>query len=102
MSAAYETLALDWHGIAVSVCYCPDWSAAWASVYGHALCHIEVMSAGRVPLPLTETGYHSMFVSAAVLDEWGGPLPYVQCGMDMSARDPAWINRETTKQLSLF
>ena len=102
MTAVYETTGFDWHGIAVSVTFCPDWCRAWSNVHGFPLYHIEVTSAGRVPLPMTQTGYLSLFVSGAVMDEWGGPLPYVRHGMDASARDPAWRNRETALQLTLF
>lgn len=70
-------------------------------MHGYRLCHIEVTSPDRQPLPITETGYRSMFVSAAVLDAWGGPLPYVRAAIDMSARDPEWIERDARRQMSL-
>ncbi len=102
MNTAYQATGFDWHGISVSVAFCPDWCRAWSEVHGYPLWHIEVTSAGRVALPMMPAGYQSLFVSGAIMDEWGGPIPYVRAGLDMAARDPEWTQRETAEQLTLF
>lgn len=98
-STDYEILSLDWRGMALSVRFCADWCRSWREVYGDRLGHIEVRSQNRQPLPITETGHRSIFVSAAILAEWGGPLPYVLAMLDEEAKRPAWTAR---RQLSLF
>lgn len=106
MSGLYQTIGFDWRGIAVSVAYCPDWSAAWKKYQGYPLWHLEVTSEGRQPFPISETGYSSYFVSGAVIEEWGGPLPYVRHWIEAESRTIEWKNRqaqhEAAKQLSLF
>ena len=90
-----QHLALDWQGLALSVVFERDWLGG--------MSHIEVFSPDRQPLPITETGYHSFFVSPVILDEWGGPLPYIEAMLDAEAKSPAWIAAQTKRrQLSLF
>ena len=101
MRPGAQILNLDWHGIAVSITVWPDWSAAYRAVYGYPLAHIE-LRADR-PLPITETGYLSHFVTGPILDEWGGVLPYIASWLDAASRDPEWIRRQAeARQLTLF
>lgn len=54
-------------------------------------------------MPISETGFRSHFVSGAVLDEWGGPWPYIRHWLDAEARRPDWKDRqEAARQLSFF
>lgn len=96
-----DRLTFDWHGIAVSVSVSqPGWLARVGTASGPYI-HLEIRA--DVPLPITETGYRSHFMSGAVLDEWGGPLPYVCAWLDADARLPAWQEAQrTVQQLSLF
>lgn len=102
-STDYETLTLDWQGIALSVRFCADWCRSWCEVYGDCLGHIEVRSPNRQPLPISETGSRGLYVSASILAEWGGPLPYVQAMLDAEAKSWRWIEaQKARRQLSLF
>lgn len=92
-----QELTLDWQGIALSVTFERDWLGT------AGMSHIAVRSPNREPLPITDTGYRSMFVSTSILDEWGGPLPYVPAALDAEAKSPAWIKAEAARrQLCLF
>lgn len=71
-----QRLTLDWRGFALSVTVERDWLGT------AAMSRIKVRSPNRQPLPITYTGYRSMFVSASILDEWGGLLPYVLVALD--------------------
>jgi len=103
MTARYQTIGFDWHGIPVSVVFCPDWSKAWRAVQGYPLWHLKISSDGRRPLPISDTGFRSHFVSGAVLDDWGGPLPYVRTWLDCEAERPDWQAAELARrQLTLF
>jgi hypothetical protein len=99
----YETLGFEWRGIAVTVEFCPDFSTAYRDAQGQTLCHLQVMSASRVPLPISETGYRSAFIAEAVIEAWGGPAAYVRGWLDACAREPEWIERGVkAEQLTLF
>jgi hypothetical protein len=97
MNRDKQQLTLDWQGLALSVEFERDWLG------DVGMSHIAVRSPDRQPLPITETGYRSMFVSTIILDEWGGPLPYVQAALDAEAKGPAWIAAQAKRrQLTLF
>ena len=102
MTAPTLTIRFDWHGIAVSVAYCPDWSEAYRQVQGQALYHLAISRDGGGPLPMSETGFQSAFVAASVIEAWGGVEAYVRGWLDAFANDPAWIEARDGVQLSLF
>jgi hypothetical protein len=56
-----ETYRIDWEGIALSVRWTPNWLNT--EIDGHRIAHLELVSDGRVPLPVTETGHRSHFTS---------------------------------------
>ena len=98
-SADYETLALDWRGVALSIQFCADCCRSWREIYGSCLCLIRVSSSSGQPLSIGETGSRSFLVSAEILTEWRGPLPYVVAMLDEEAKRPEWLSH---RQLSLF
>jgi hypothetical protein len=54
--------------------------------------HIEVQSIApkKAPLPITETGYRSHFLSPLELINAGGPVPFVTRWLDHEASKPLW------------
>lgn len=76
MTAAYERHQIDWHGIAVSVEICPDYSSSYREECGYPLVHIVLRADG--PLPFSETGFRSHFISSLLTEAYGGPLAYVE------------------------
>jgi len=91
-----EQLSLDWQGISLSVTFERKW-------LGNSYSHIEVRSPDSQPIPITETGYRSIFVSPEILSEWGGPLPYVTAMLDAEAKRREWITAQAKQQqLTLF
>lgn len=85
----------DWHGITVSVCHTPNWM--------NISDHIEVRSGGRVPLPITSTGYKSHFLHAEQLEDFRDAGEYVCAWLDHAAEADSWKQAENDrKQLSLF
>lgn len=94
MSAPF-TIRIVWRGIGIQVDYHP---CRW-----NGPCdHVELSSDGRVPLPVTETGYKSHFlptgiVTADTLEE------QVTAWLDELAQSEDWRrHEEASKQLSLF
>lgn len=93
---------IDWQGIALSVSYEPNW-LSMDREYAVAHLQISVVAQERVPLPITETGYRSHFLSPAEIAEAGGAVEYVRAWLDYAAQSPEWRKRqEAARQLSLF
>jgi hypothetical protein len=99
MTSGYQTIGFDWHGITVSVAFDPDWLPAYRNVYGVTLWHLQIRSGDGLPLPITETGYKSEFVSGHIMATWEGPEAYVRAWLEEASADPVWLNG---RQLSLF
>jgi hypothetical protein len=84
---AIEHHSLTWRGIALTVVFTPDWVALDDCRYDH----LEVMSeAPRRPLPMTETGYQSLFLPAGEIEGLGGPVAYVTRWLDHAAHSSRW------------
>ncbi len=97
---AIEHYELTWCGIAVRIVYEPQSIGPAHCVYAH----LEVMTERpRRPLPMTETGYQSLFLPAGTIEAHGGPVTYVTRWLDHAARSPQWKAMERDRrQGSLF
>jgi hypothetical protein len=82
-----EHYALSWRGIDVRIVYDPRSTGTTEYPYEH----LEVMSdLPRQPLPITETGYKSLFLPAGSIAAQGGPLAFVSRWLDHAASAPQW------------
>ncbi|MEM9965265.1 MAG: hypothetical protein AAGC58_07950 [Asticcacaulis sp.] len=91
-----QTFPLRWQGIDLTIQYCPCY-------LGLPMCHIEVQSTGRQPLPITETGYRSYFLPWEDVPEADGPAAFVLAWLDSAAQSSEWrAYQEAQRQLSLF
>ena len=100
-----ETYRIEWRGIAIEIRYAPSWSRAYLEVYGEPLAHLEIDSIEpvRAELPITETGYQSLFLPASVFEGEGGPVAFVRAWLKDEAESEAWKQREeASRQMSLF
>ena len=99
------TETLVWNGRTVEVRFDPDWSSLSELGPDRQVAHLEleVTEPPRAPLPVTETGYRSHFVTAGVVENAGGPGVFVRAWLDEEARKPAWRRVEVAwRQLDLF
>jgi hypothetical protein len=86
-----------WRDIALTISYVENWCSQYD------IAHIEVTSENRVPLPITETGYKSIFTGKGNIASYGGALEYVLAMLDDAAQSKAWqSHEEQAKQYSLF
>jgi len=93
----YTQSRVTWRGIDVEIRHC----RAWCTLTG--ISHVEVMSTGRVPLPITETGYRSQFTAPENVAQYGTVESYVLAWLDHSSQSRDWKIRETeARQLFLF
>lgn len=97
MQKDYEITRTQWNGIMLEIRWSPSWVCMDdGQLLGHLV--IETVAPARAPLPITNTGYRSHFVTARELAREGGPEGYVEAWLADAAK--SW--RHDTAQLSLF
>lgn len=85
-----EQHIITWRGIALTITFTPDWLSV--------ADHLEIETEGRVPLPVTETGYRSHFIQTGSIAAYGGPVAFVTDWLDSESKRLGWSGA----QLSLF
>lgn len=58
--------------------------------------HIELRTADKTPLPVTETGYRSHFLPLGSVAEHGGAVAYVRDWLDYEAKRTKWSGAQPT------
>lgn len=85
---------ITWEGITLSYTHTAD---AFSSPFDH----IEVKTSEQ--LPITETGYRSLFIHPDELNLWESVEAFILEWLDDAAKLPAWQEyRNQSRQLSLF
>ena len=93
--AKYDECNATWCGIELTIRHLAGRFAG--------MDHIEFISAGRVALPVTETGYRSLFIPPERIAEMGTPSEYVLAWLNHEAQSESWKRKEAeARQLSLF
>ena len=93
MNEPSVTYAGEWEGIPLTVTYNPEWLGF--------VGYIEVRAEEK--LPITETGYRSIFLNPDAVTHHGGAVAYVEGLLNEAAQHPQWQRyRQERKQLSLF
>lgn len=88
-----HTYKLEWQGIPVTILYKPK--------YLTVMAHIEVRA--EQPIPITETGYRSIFITEEEVEECGSAVDLVKALLDESAASNDWkVYAEASRQESLF
>lgn len=96
-----EHHAIVWRGIKATVVYTPDYHALPGDDSHHS--HVEVLTEPRVPLPITETGYRSLFLPGGQVEDAGGATAFVTRWLDASSKSPEWRAAvAASRQGSLF
>jgi hypothetical protein len=99
MTPEYTASLIEWQGIALSVSYEPNWLGCGYTA------HLQIQTAvpEHAPLPVTETGYRSLFLPMGIVEEVGGAEAYVRLWLDEAARSREWKeHQERSRQYSLF
>ncbi|WP_422384695.1 hypothetical protein [Roseibium album] len=94
--SAPVTSQIDWRSVAISITH---HKRRWDSNFDH----IEVQVIGSGEIPITETGYRSLFVQTFYVEEFDGPQSYVLAWLEHEVETPQWKKRqEAERPLSLF
>lgn len=99
----YEEHFASWRNIELEIRHCRNWLPTAEAPF--VTQHIEIRSAEKRLLPITETGYRSHFLNGAdALAEFEhDPVAFVLWWLDEAAKDPSWQQREfEDRQGSLF
>lgn len=99
-----EVHALHWQGVDIEITYEACWlSGDPSSPFATAHVTVTAKAPDRARLPITETGYRSLFISREQVEDAGGPLTYVEAWLDHMARSREWrAYGQAGRQLSLF
>ena len=97
-----DVFNITWQGIDIEItCSKPDYLSSYREIYGYEMLHIEVRSA--LPLPITETGYKSIFIAESELADKGGSLKYVTSYIEEMTKSKKGQNcLEDSRQFNLF
>ena len=95
------TVQFEWEGIMIKACFDPQ-------SYGSEnfeVAHLQVKSVTppKAPLPFTNTGYRSTYLSKEQIEVLGGVKAYVLEWLNHEAKSKKWQQHlKDTQQLSLF
>ncbi|PCI98730.1 MAG: hypothetical protein COB14_07480 [Alphaproteobacteria bacterium] len=90
-----------WDTIEIEINYVESFSASFEKSHDDKMSHIEIYS--KEDLPITETGYKSIFILQSNLERWGGLEKYIIAELDHGAKNKDWqFKKESKRQLCLF
>ncbi|MBL4877080.1 MAG: hypothetical protein JKY10_11385 [Cohaesibacteraceae bacterium] len=92
---SYCVYAAEWRSIELEVSHMSSW--------GIGMDHIEIRVEDKTPIPVTSTGYRSLFIPSIETEVTSDPVAYILAWLDHEAAKPEWQIRERqAAQLSLF
>ena len=94
-----QRFEFEWQGIGINLDYQHDWLGQYKNHGLHHISHIEIRSADKQPLPITDTGYLSHFFEPREID----PVAEIMEWLDLRAQSKEWKKYiEDSHQMSLF
>ena len=100
-----EIFTLHWQDYDIQISYSASKYRAFEKNYGYGMSHIELqtLKPEGAALPITATGYRSIFIPAPQLEEEGGVRALVLGMLDEAAKKREWKDFELQRrQLTLF
>ncbi|MDJ0641980.1 MAG: hypothetical protein QNJ15_04105 [Erythrobacter sp.] len=102
MKDDYTRNEMTWDGITIEIGWAPEYFSIGD---GKTMGHLEIRSIDpeREPLPVTDTGYRSHWMTPEEMDQYGGPLNFVEAWIGHEAQTQSWIDGKLKRaQLELF
>lgn len=98
---AEQIYTRSWQGITIKISFRPDYFNSTKEILGTTISHLKIKASE--PLPISSTGFKSVFLPIGEIEEEGGAKGYVQNWLNASAKSKAWKQYRNAKmQLSLF
>lgn len=100
-----EILILKWRSYVIQVDFTKSYSRAFEEVYGYPMSHVEIRTVepDLAPLPVSDTGYRSIFITLPKIENLGGVKTMITDYLDDAARNKSWKEQEEkARQYDLF
>ena len=100
-----DVFILNWKDYKIEVTYVKSKYRSFEKSYGYGMSHIEIycVKPDRAPLPITNTGYRSIFIAQPQLEELGGVETMLINALDDAAKKKSWKEIEANaRQYCLF
>ena len=101
-----NTHIINWHGTDIQITTSTlIYLDTFQDVYGYRLIHIEVKTINpeKAPLPITNTGYKSIYITEPELQSCGGSVKLILDEINALATSPEWKELDIkARQYSLF
>ena len=100
-----KILILKWRSYVIQVDFTKSYSRAFEEVYGYPMSHIEIrtIEPDLAPLPVSDTGYRSIFITLPEIENLGGVKAMIKDYLDDAARNKLWkAQEEKARQYDLF
>ena len=85
-----QEIPTTWQSIPIIIKYQPHYSQAVLKIMGYQLAHVQIKA--EEPLPITETGYRSIFLPNQIVQQMGGVVSYVNAVLDEASQSKKWKN----------
>lgn len=96
-----EIRTLFWQEICVKITMKRNYSQAYKDTFNQELVHIIIKA--KEPLPITETGFKSIFLPMDHIIDCGSLVQMIQDELDQASQSQEWKAYQTEKrQLTLF
>ena len=96
-----KKLTLPWQEVNIKITYESDYSQAVKAIQGYQLAHITIKA--ETPLPITKTGYRSIFLPDSEVEEAGGVIKLIRAELDKAAQSKERKHYKAERnQLKLF
>jgi len=95
-----EKSQILWNGVKVNITYKPNYFGNFSNS-ANQLIHIDVNA--DQPIPITETGYKSIFLYKEEVESHGGAKDYIESLLDEYSTSKDWLEYNKSKeQMCLF
>ena len=100
-----DVFILHWRGYDIEVTFLQSFTDGFEDIQGYKMSHVEVRTIRpkRAPLPITDTGYRSIFMPLPEIIRLGGVKTMLIDALNEAADTQAWKDTEAkAKQYDFF
>ncbi|MGH1470868.1 MAG: hypothetical protein ACRBCS_06720 [Cellvibrionaceae bacterium] len=100
-----DVFTLEWRDFEIEVSFIKSYLPSYEEIDGYCMSHIEIrtISPPKAALPITETGYRSIFMALPQIEAQGGVKTLVLNELNRAAEKSEWKQKEiNARQYELF
>ena len=106
MTKEIQNLKMIWEDISIEITYTPEYFKSHKKIFGFQLAHLDIRSENKKRIPITKTGYRSLFTDVANIETYNSPIDFVKAWLKEKAKTKEWktykAEQGRANQLSLF